>query len=157
MSITLFGLLKATHVVAAIWLMGPAFGYGIISAMGHEQTQHRGFAVQVMGRLSKRMFYPGIVVVIASGLGMGIIVPAFYTQGWLIISLVIVAGLLIYSFTFQRSHRQEVGQLMRTLAGGSDPAAIARLDVLRTRMHIGGRFTAYGYGLVAILMVLRPF
>lgn len=154
---SLFVLLKAAHVVGAIWLMGPGFGYGVISVMGHQQPEHRAFAAQVIGRLSKRMFTPGLILVIASGIGMGLIAPSFYTQGWLITCLVIIAIVLAYSYTIHRSDQQEVRRLAPRLAQGPTPEAIARIGFLRKRLHLAGRCIAYSYGIVAILMVLRPF
>lgn len=157
-------LLKATHVVGAIMLIGPAFGYGIIAAMGQKEPQHRGFANKVVGVLDKRMFKPGLALVIASGLIMGLMTVSskygsVFTEGWLIASLAIVALSLIYSYTFHRSNQKQIGQLARQAAMSAepDPSLEAQIVVLRRRLKIGGKVIAYSYGVVAALMVLKPF
>ncbi|GAA3935658.1 DUF2269 family protein [Microbacterium soli] len=156
-------LLKATHVVGAIMLMGPAFGYGIIAAMGQRQPQHRGFANTVVGVLDKRMFKPGLALVIASGLLMGILSLTseygnVFAEGWLIVSIIITALALGYSHTVHRGNQRRIGELARQAAGdGADAALEEQIVAVRRRLKIGGKAIAYSYGVVAALMVLKPF
>lgn len=160
-------LLKAAHVVGAIMLMGPAFGYGIIAVMGQREPQHRGFANQVIARLDKRMFMPGLALVIGSGLIMGIMTVGseygnVFTEGWLIASIILVVLALGYSWTIHRRNQKIIGGLARQAAqaaqtGESDPTLEARIVALRKQLKLGGRLVAYTYGVVALLMVLKPF
>ncbi len=162
--IGIWDLLKAAHVVGAIMLMGPAFGYGIIAAMGQREPQHRGFANKVIGRLDRRMFKPGLILVIGSGLLMGVLSIGsewgnVFTEGWLIVSMILTAAALIYSWTV---HRRDQGLVRRlaseaAAADAPDPAREARIVSVRKRLKIGGKGVAYTYGLIAVLMVLRPF
>lgn len=157
-------LLKAVHVVGAIMLMGPAFGYGIIAAMGQKAPEHRGFANGVIGVLDKRMFKPGLILVIGSGLVMGILsvnseYGNVFVEGWLIASLIITAAALAYSWTMHRSDQKRVRKLVGEAARAAEPDPIreARIVSVRKRLKIGGKAIAYSYGVVAVLMVLRPF
>lgn len=157
-------VLKAVHVVGAIMLMGPAFGYGIIAVMGQREPQHRGFANQVIAALDRRMFKPGLWLVIGSGLVMGILSVTseygnVFAEGWLIASLVITALALTYSWTVHRSDQRLVRQLAGQAARATepDPTTEARIVSVRKRLKIGGKAVAYAYGLVAVLMVLKPF
>jgi uncharacterized membrane protein len=152
---------KAVHVVAAIMLMGPAFGYGVITYMGRQEPQHMGFVSKVLARLGRRRFQPGIAIVILTGILMGLNLGASYFQrGWLATSIVIVAVLVIYGFTFQRRDQKIVAEIapqLRQAEGKPDPELIAALGKVRKRLKIAGNITAWGYGLVAALMVMRPF
>lgn len=151
--------ITAVHVVGTVMLMGPAFGYGIIAAMGQREPQHRAFANKVIGQLNRRMFNPGLVIVIASGLSFAFIAgPALFTRGWVIASCVIIVLTLTYSWTVHRLSQNEVRQLAGAAAqGGLAPEQEDRIGTLRTRLKVGGKAIAYAYGLVVVLMVLKPF
>ncbi len=152
--------LKAIHVVGTVMLMGPAFGYGIIAALGQREPQHRAFANQLIGKLNRRMFNPGLAIVIASGLIMGFLAgPAFFAKGWVIASCVLIVLAIVYSLTVHRNDQKVVRRLAMEAAQASepDPAREARIVSVRKRLKIAGKGIAYTYGVIVLLMVLKPF
>jgi uncharacterized membrane protein len=165
----LFAPLLFLHVLGAIVALGPGFAFPLIGAMGGREPQHANFATRLTHRLGDRLVEPFILSTALTGAGLiwarsiPVLSPAYR---WLLLSIVIYAVALAFSWFVQRPSTLRVIELsggfprpgaepapdVARPAGGPSPELVAAIS--RSRRN-GMVLTLLGLALV-LLMVVKP-
>jgi uncharacterized membrane protein len=96
-SITLYQFSLGLHSIFAVSFLGVAGANGVIGPMSREYPQHALFALKVADKIYKTAVLPGSIGIIVTGVYLTIKGDWSMSDGWLIVSLVLVAIVLVSS------------------------------------------------------------
>ena len=154
---SLFPWLLLLHVLAALIAIGPNFAYATIRGMGRKEPQHANFATRVSHEISDRLVYPVGLVIPITGVAMILVVGidlASRAFWWLVLAIVLYAGVYLYSFFVQRKIVERIIELTSAPFGPGGPPP--ELPALALRAQRGGSAMLVLLVVVAGLMVVKP-
>ncbi|HET7627167.1 MAG TPA: DUF2269 family protein [Bacillales bacterium] len=149
---TLYTILIFIHVCSAILGMGPGFAliYVVKSANTMSELKH---AYAIRNRLHHFVMMGGMLLLI-SGLLMGLLNTALFHMGWYVTSLILfLIGLAMGPLVLARKSRP-VKALLETYEGDNIPEAYKQLsnELFKYERLENGIFL-----IVIALMILKPF
>ena len=162
---TLSALFKLIHVASVIWMFAGLLGRFYALGAGSRATDIRltGAFVDLGGRFEKTMVIPGSSVVLISGIvtalvgGFPLLGPVQNGPAWIFVSLLLFAASLALVPTVFLPRGRIFGAALEnaTARGEVTPGLKAAFaDPVVVRSHWG---ELVGFGLIFVLMVLKPF
>jgi len=148
---TLLLLLKLVHIVAAMLAVGTnATAVFWLSAGGRDPERLR-FAISGIRRLDRKLAIPAFGVLFLTGITMVLLGLYDFTQGWILLAIVLYLGLAVAGMTIMGP------ALKRVIAEAErDPDSEAFERAKQTSM----RYTLGSLGVLLVivtLMVMKPF
>ena len=148
---TLLLLLKLVHIVAAMLAVGTnATAVFWLSAGGRDPERLR-FAISGIRRLDRKLAIPAFGVLFLTGITMVLLGLYDFTQGWILLAIVLYLGLAVAGMTIMGP------ALKRVIAEAErDPDSEAFKRAKQTSM----RYTLGSLGVLLVivtLMVMKPF
>jgi uncharacterized membrane protein len=144
-------LLKVVHVLAAIVAVGSNVTYAFwLRRAGRERSQLL-FALQSIRALDSRIANPAYIVLGITGPAMVLAGAFSFTQGWIIVSLVLYVGVAILGIAvFAPAVRRQVAEAEK------DPTTPAYAAAATRTTQLGILTTAVAI-VIVVLMVAKPF
>jgi len=163
--VTLFGLLKLIHVASVIWMFGGLLGrfYALGAATRATEIRLTRAFADLAGRFETTMVIPGSSAVLISGIatalagGFPLLGPLQNEPAWIFVSLLLFAATLALVPTVFLPRGRTFGAALEdaTVRGDLTPSLRAAFaDPVVARSHWG---ELVGFGLILVLMVLKPF
>ena len=148
---TIFTLIKVTHVLLAIVAIGFNATYGIWLARAAREPSHRMFVLNGIKILDDRVANPAYVLLIVTGLLMVAIAEIPLQTFWVAASLVLYAALVILGLgVYSPTLRRQIAMLEP-----SEPTSEAYHRLERRGAVAGGALAVLSI-LIVTLMVTKP-
>jgi uncharacterized membrane protein len=148
----LFELFKFLHVVAAAaWVGGAILSQAQILWVRSRSDQSFAEFIDFQAWLSTRYFAPLSMLVLTAGIGMVIVSGYNFTDGWVLVGLVLYAITTLNGMFYLGPETEKVKEGLAT--GPRDTALQARID----RVTLATRIDAAVLVLVVADMVIKPF
>ncbi|MFP7298460.1 DUF2269 family protein [Neobacillus niacini] len=149
---TLYGGLVLIHVLAAVIGMGPSFVFPIIQSFGTTKQ-----SLQLINHIiekTEKVVTIGSIVLLLSGLTMGLINPDLFTQIWYITSIVLFFAGVYLAVVFSGKRTKKAVALLDAHQGNDIPS-----EVLTLNKSVG--MAGAGSALIAVVMIflmsVKPF
>ncbi|MCC3358759.1 DUF2269 family protein [Bacillus sp. REN16] len=149
---TLYGGLVLIHVLAAVIGMGPSFIFPVIQSFG--TTKESLQLVNKIMEKAEKVVTIGSIVLLLTGLVMGVMNPHLFTQIWYIASIILyfVAHYLAVGFAGKRT--KKAAALLNNHQGDDIPNEILTLNKTIGMAGMGSALIAI---VMIILMSVKPF
>lgn len=148
---TLLLLLKLVHIVAAMLAVGTNATAVFWLRAGGRDPERLRFAISGIRRLDRKVAIPAFGVLFLTGITMVLLGLYDFTQGWILLAIVLYLGLAVAGMTIMGP------ALKRVIAEAErdpDSEAFERAKRTSTRYTLG----SLGVLLVIVsLMVIKPF
>jgi hypothetical protein len=99
LNITLYSVLKLTHVLLVIVAVGSNVTYAVWLALGAKEPAHEGFALRGVALLDGKIANPAYILLLLAGIGMVLEGDLGFGTFWIAASLVLYAILAVLGIT----------------------------------------------------------
>jgi uncharacterized membrane protein len=140
------------HIVAAIMGLGAAFGFPIIAKSAGTVSQAK-FVLSLLKRLE---ILPkiGSILLLVTGLVMGIMHTSLFTTGWFIASIVIYLVVQVIVVGFLPKNMKQQQEILDKVKGEELPVAYKAISKQSAKLEGFVHLMAF---VLIILMVFKPF
>ena len=143
--------LKVIHVIAAIVAVGANVTYALWLNRAKHDPAHLTFALRGIKSLDTFVANPAYVVLGVTGPAMVLAGAFSFTQGWIIVSLVLYVVVAVLGIAvFAPALRRQAAEAER------DPTSASYLQAERRTTLLGALTTAVAL-VIVVLMVSKPF
>lgn len=148
----LYNLLLFIHIFSAILGVGPGFILITLVTKATTMTELR-HAYHIRSQIHVFVIVGGALVLI-SGLGMGLLNPHLFLQGWYVLSLLLFIVALALGPTVLAKKIAPIKLLLQTHKGEEIPGTYARLA---KSLFFYERIELGVLSIIIVLMILKPF
>lgn len=148
----LYNLLLFIHILSAILGVGPGFILITVVTKAATMTELR-HAFHIRNRIHVLVMVGGALL-LTSGLGMGLLRPYLFSQGWYVLSLLLFMIALALGPTILAKKSAPIKLLLKEHQGEGIPEAY---NVLAIRLFFYERIELAILFIVIVLMILKPF
>ena len=146
---SIYGLLVLVHVIAAVAGLGASFSMPVV--MRTPETSHQAkFSLD----LSKNFAKVGSIVLLITGLIMGIINPYLFKTGWYIASIVIYIGVQFIVAGIMPKKVKQMTEIIHSHEGEDVPESYGKINSELKPYNIIIHSAAI---ILIILMSIKPF
>ena len=146
---SIYGLLVLVHVIAAVAGLGASFSMPVV--MRTPETSHQAkFSLD----LSKNLAKVGSIVLLITGLIMGIINPYLFKTGWYIASIVIYIGVQFIVAGIMPKKVKQMAEIIHSHEGEDVPESYGKINSELKPYNIIIHSAAI---ILIILMSIKPF
>jgi len=148
---SLYLVLKFIHILAAVTAVGSNLTYGVWNARSQSDPAHLGFALKGIKLIDDRIANPAYGVLLLTGLLMVFLGHWSITSLWIILALLLFAGVVVVAVAFYSPLLAKLIQLVD--AGETSSSDFARLA---RRNQMLGPAIGLLVVLILIMMVFKP-
>ncbi len=149
---TLYNLLLLIHIFSAILGVGPGFILITVVTKANTMTELR-HAYNIRKRIHLFVMAGGALLIV-SGIGMGLMKPYLFLQGWYVLSLLLFIIALALGPTILAKRSAPIKLLLKEHRGEEIPASY---NVLAGNLFFYERIELLLLFIVIVLMILKPF
>ncbi|WP_260471962.1 DUF2269 domain-containing protein [Bacillus sp. HMF5848] len=149
---SLYGLLVLIHVIAAVAGLGASFAMPIIANYPKTVSQIK-FAMEINKNVEKTVKI-GSISLLLTGLILGLINPALFTQGWYIASLLIYVAVQPITAVILPKKMKQMGQLIANHSSEEIPDEFIKIQKTTAPYNMILHSSAI---ILIILMSIKPF
>lgn len=149
---TLYGGLVLIHVLSAVIGMGPSFIFPIIQSYGTTK-QSLQLINHIIEKVEKVVTI-GSIVLLVTGLSMGALNPALFSQAWYITSIILFFVALYLAVGFAGKRTNQALAILDSHKGDDVPTEVKTLNKSIGMAGAGSAFIAV---VMIFLMSVKPF